>query len=123
MNSVSEFEIEKYGIVHTILATNPDHYINGYCDRLMRITLEDEPMLTKLLISKLLTWYDEGNLEQLLKSKWCYNKENHTKTYNLLNHYVNELEINYIKPKKKGLDSDAKLEPYDEMHDLIFKNP
>jgi len=123
MSNVSEFEIEKYGIVHTILATSPGHFIIGYCNQLMSSTLDEDPKLVKALISKLLTWYDEGNLEQLLDSKWCYNKDVHLKTYNLLNNYVIELEIQYTKPKKKSLDKNLKLDPHDGLNDLIFKNP
>jgi len=124
MSFVQEFEIEKYGIVHTVLATNPDHFIIGYTNQLMATTFEKEPELVKVLIVKLLTWYDEGNYEQVMKSKWCYNKDNQTKTYKLLKHYVDVFGIKYISPEKKELNHyKYKQDPETEkLHDMIFKN-
>lgn len=98
------FEIEKYGLVHTILNTSPGHYMTGYCNMLKSLTLDNDEITIKILLPKLLAWYDEGNYDELMKSKYCYNKDIHIRTYTLLKDFVLELGIKYNPPQKKNME-------------------
>lgn len=97
----SEFEIERYGIAQTILAVNPNVYVKGYCEQLLELSFDADLEMIKVLLSKLLSWYDEGNYEELLTNKYVFDKEIHQKTYKLLKYFIKVMKNNYVKPTKK----------------------
>ena len=101
MSVITEFDIEKHGIINTIKTCNPGHYVTGYCLLLENMSVEKDIEKIKILLPKLLSWYDEGNYIDLMKSEYVYNKDIHTKTYELLKQFIKDFKISYIKSEVK----------------------
>ncbi len=116
------FEIEKYGMLQTVLSEKPGAFIKSYCDVLLKMSYPEDEEKIKILIPRILAWYDEGKLDELLSSKYCWSKEQHVKTHSLLNEFIKKLKINYIKPPKKVREEReffSKGNPFDRDDDIF----
>ena len=101
MSFLTDFDIERYGLINTILSGNPNHFVTGYCKILEGLRNENDLGKIKTLLPKLLSWYDEGNYDRLMENEYTYNKSSHEKTYELLKDFIEELGIEYKMPAKK----------------------
>lgn len=95
------FEIEKYGMFNTVLQANPGTFIKSYCNMLLEMTFPEDEEKIKILLPRILTWYDEGKLDELLNEQYCWSKDQHIKTHKLLSDFIKGLNIEYMKPLKK----------------------
>ena len=95
------FEIEKYGMFNTVLQANPGTFIKSYCNMLLEMTFPEDEEKIKILLPRILSWYDEGKLDDLLSEQYCWSKDQHIKTHKLLADFIKELNIEYVKPPKK----------------------
>ncbi len=88
-----EFEIEFEGIYSTIKNYTNDHYILGYINSLRTSLKEEDTSKTVLLLNRLIHWYNEI-MTDLEEDKYVYNKEQHTKTFNILIDYSQSIKAN-----------------------------
>ncbi len=91
MSIKDSFNIEKYGMFRTILEYSTCNFINSYCEQLLKMTYPNDKEYIKLLTQRILSWYDEGNLEDIRIGEYVHSKPQHAKTYNLLKTYIEEL--------------------------------
>ena len=104
------FDIEKDGLTTTIKQYTNDNFIMSYCDKLQKLSYPKDEVLIKMLLPKLLSWYDEGHIDNILMSEYVMCKEAHIKTYGVLQGFIKEMGVSYVMPKKTAVNKDLKNE-------------
>lgn len=94
------FDIEMDPMITTIYNATNSHFVKSYCIKMREQKYPEDMYGIKLLLPRLLTWYDEGFLKKLLVDTYTLNIREHLYTYLLLNTLIKELEIEYLRPKK-----------------------
>ncbi|MGS0971685.1 MAG: hypothetical protein ACVCEJ_00355 [Candidatus Izemoplasmataceae bacterium] len=85
--SKEEFSIELAGVIGTIKSYTSDPFIIGYISELKKALENEQMYMAKLIISKLIGWYNE-QIEDILVDRYVYNKDAHKKSYQILKNYV-----------------------------------
>jgi hypothetical protein len=102
------FDIEKEGLATTIKQYTNDNFIMSYCEKLQKLSYPEDEVLIKMLLPKLLSWYDEGHIDNILVSEYVICKEAHIKTYRVLKGFIKEMGVSYVVPKKTAINKDLK---------------
>lgn len=115
------FDIEKGGLATTIKQYTNDNYVISYCEKLEKLVYPNDETLIKILLRKLLSWYDEGNIDNIIKSEYVLSKQAHIKSYGVLKAFVKELGINYEPPEKTAVREDLEndVDPFVRAQELF----
>ena len=108
------FELDKEAMAKTIRDYTNNNYIISYCNKFKGLTYPGDEGLIKLLVPRLLSWYDEGHIDNIIASEYVLCKQAHIQTYENLKAFIEELEIEYTKPEKTALreKSDDEENPF-----------
>ncbi len=88
--NLSELQIELDGITFTITSYTRNPYMLGYLNSLRTYVEQQNVILVKACISKLLDWYQK-NYNTIMLSEYVFNKNDHTTTKDLLLKTLNSL--------------------------------
>lgn len=86
------YTLEVEGISNTIHNYTVDNYIKSYSKQLKNLHLPEDHDLILTIVDRLLDWYDIS-FNNILKSKFVSNKQEHKKTKQLLTRLKQELDI------------------------------
>ncbi len=101
MTTKQLLDIEVEGMCKTILEACTDNFVKSYCHQLIKLQYPEDEEHIKQLIPRITSWYDEGNLRDIIDNKYAISKNQHLYTYELLNTLIKDLKIEYTKPKMK----------------------
>lgn len=113
------FELERDGMIATIKESTCDFYIRSYLKKLEVLDFENDSKLLEAILVRILTFYDIGNYDKFAKGEYAIQRENQKYTYYLLNHFVEQLNIDYTKPEK--VEEDKLQRPYSERWSRVPK--
>lgn len=83
MNIETILRIELEGLCRTIRDYTSDNYIISYTNIMQNIEFPDEKETLSIIVDKLIDWYTE-NYSIILESKYINNKNEHSKSFELL---------------------------------------
>lgn len=115
------YEIEKNGVIATIKEYSTENFINSYCNKLKVLDYPKDKEMIKTLITKLLSWYDEGSIDEALQCDYEHSRRRHIYSYKILRALVKEMNPEYRKPKKRKIKEKDNRNPFDNpiLHELI----
>jgi hypothetical protein len=113
--------IELPGLVQTVSTVSRDHFITSYANQLGETKYPEDERYIKILVPKILSWYDDGEYESLLLSPYTYNSQTQVKTYQLLNLMDRLLETKTVKPIKQLMYKEKPPIEIDDSFEDIFK--
>jgi Mg2+ and Co2+ transporter CorA len=86
-----EFIIELGGIIGTIHTYTRNPFMVGYTRELKRAIRQNDTLMTKIILDKVIDWYDE-EIENISNDQYIFNKSMHQKAYNILLEYRQSLQ-------------------------------
>ncbi len=122
MDIEKTYEIEKTGMFRTVLETNPDQYIKSYANQLLNYSFPEDEKYIRILLPRILRYYDEGKLHDILQSEYSIHKEAHKKTRDLLYELIVGMKIEYKEPTRRRKEEITKSQinhnPFDTDDDF-----
>jgi len=88
--NLTDLQIELDGITFTITSYTRNPYVVGYLKSLRKYIEEENVILVKACISKLLDWYLK-NYTTIMSSEYVFNKNDHIITKDLLQNTLKSL--------------------------------
>lgn len=85
------FSLEIEGITKTISEYSTNHFINSYTKQVMQLSLPNDKEKIRVIVSRLIDWYTL-NIDNIKRSNFIVNKEDHELSLKLLKDIRNRLD-------------------------------
>ncbi len=88
MVNENEIIVEIEGLAQTIIQYTNNNFVRSYASKLEKIDLNNQNEVFRLLVSKLVDWYDT-EIDHIINNEFVGNKDAHLRSYELLKKWSN----------------------------------